>query len=512
MILNKLLNFLCCLLFVVTLQGFNFNSTVTNISVGSGPTGCAVTSDGNYVYVANKTANTVSVVQTSTNTVIKTITGFDQPNSVTINPAGTKAYVTNSRFSGANTVSVITIATNTITATITGFNAPYAMAITSDGLFGYVTNYGDPVGVPGNTVFYVNLTTNVIVGAAITVGNYPATIAITPDDAYVYVGNYRTGLPASGTISVIDSDTTSSTFKTVIKTITSSSSNSLFGPRQIAINPSGTYAYVVNYGNNFTSPPTTASAGKTVSVIDINPDNTTFNTIVNTITVGSQPSGIVIDPPGNYAYVTLYANGSTGSLVTIQLSDNTVLPPSVTLGRGPISLVMTPNSLSVYVVNFNDNNVNVLTINDTFAISVFNIPANTIINVFVSNIYLIAPGTTSPFTTTDYVFSASQLTSLDYSIYFTTADMFFASASQCAVINASYTPMCFLNPVSLRIFVNGGGELNNFYFDILYTALVSGANSFNIDYTTQNAELITTAGTVEYPGTLFILFNNYIPF
>lgn len=514
------LSFLC----IYTICSCGFDSSITDISVGSGPSGLACTPNGSYVYVANKTANTVSVINTKTNVVIKTITGFDGPNSVTINPLGTKAYVTNATFGGANTVSVVdTVSTsstfNTIVATIGGFNAPYAMAIMSSGEFGYVANYGDPSGVADNTVRYVNLTTNSIVGSAIVVGNYPAAISITPNSRYAYVSNYNTGVSGSGTISVIDTVSTSATFNTVIKTITG-----LFGPRQIAIDPKGAYAYVVNYGNNVTSPSTSTSAGTTVSVIDSNSANSsTFNTIVETITVGSQPSGITINPSGNYAYVTLYNDGKVGSLVTIQLSDNTVLSPSVVLRKGPLQAVVLPNGLSVYVVDYNDTLVQMLSVVNSLTISLLHIPALLSITVHLSNLYLIAQCPSTPLTVISNLLSSTELTDTDYSMYNTVVQLL-KNPIICSTLNPSYLAICGKIPKVLRVFINGvivanpfGGAIivkPGFYFDIPYfdknnKLLLRGASSFNIDFTTMTAQLITSSSTTFFPGTIYVIPDNY---
>jgi len=47
-----------------------FKTVVKTISVGTDPLGVAVTPDGSKVYVANQSDNTVSVIDTATNTVI----------------------------------------------------------------------------------------------------------------------------------------------------------------------------------------------------------------------------------------------------------------------------------------------------------------------------------------------------------------------------------------------------------------------------------------------------------
>jgi YVTN family beta-propeller protein len=101
------------------------NTVTATITVGSDTFGVAVSPDGSKVYVANDNADTVSVIDTATNTVTATITVGSGPFGVAVTPDGSKAYVA---ISGANTVSVINTATNTVKSTITdpSFNGPVA--------------------------------------------------------------------------------------------------------------------------------------------------------------------------------------------------------------------------------------------------------------------------------------------------------------------------------------------------------------------------------------------------
>jgi len=66
---------------------------VATVPVGASPIGVAATVTR--VYVANSGSNTVSVINTSTRAVIATINVGLNPNWVALNPAGTRAYVTN---------------------------------------------------------------------------------------------------------------------------------------------------------------------------------------------------------------------------------------------------------------------------------------------------------------------------------------------------------------------------------------------------------------------------------
>src|SRR5438309_77550 len=91
-------------------------------------------------YVTNGGDNTVSVIDTATNTVVATIPVRLFPGELAITPDGTRAYVTSP---GGATVSVIDTATNTVVATINfPFGvSPYGVAITPDGTRAYVADF-----------------------------------------------------------------------------------------------------------------------------------------------------------------------------------------------------------------------------------------------------------------------------------------------------------------------------------------------------------------------------------
>ena len=77
-------------------------------------------------YITNFNANTVSVIDTTSNTVAATIPVGSAPWGVAVSPDGSTVYVTNFF---DNTVSVIATTTNTVTATIPGFSEPIAFGV-----------------------------------------------------------------------------------------------------------------------------------------------------------------------------------------------------------------------------------------------------------------------------------------------------------------------------------------------------------------------------------------------
>jgi YVTN family beta-propeller protein len=93
------------------------------------------------------------------------------------------AYITNQ---GSNTVSVIDTATNTVSATIPVGRAPQGLAVAPDGNKVYVANFTLPTG----EVSVIETATNTVT-ATISVGNFPQGVAITPDGSKAYIANFR---------------------------------------------------------------------------------------------------------------------------------------------------------------------------------------------------------------------------------------------------------------------------------------------------------------------------------
>jgi DNA-binding beta-propeller fold protein YncE len=133
---------------------------------------------------------------------------------------------------------------------------------------------------------------------------------------------------------------------------TSSYSPSTSAPNFIAIAPSDTYAYVTlpNYQPNATSGNVTPSIG----VININ-----TNSVVETVTVGSNPYALAVTPDRSKLYVANQGDGihgtinaftivNTGSIVNLTPRTLTQQP-----SKAPIWLVARTDSQRVYVLEAN---------------------------------------------------------------------------------------------------------------------------------------------------------------
>jgi YVTN family beta-propeller protein len=119
-----------------------------------------------FAYITNNVSDTVSVIDTTTNTVIGTpIAVGDFPVGIAVNPAGTLVYVANG---GSNTVSVIDTATNTVIGVpIAVGNFPTGIAVNPAGTMVYVAN------TDSGTVSVIDTATNTVIGAPIDVGDNP---------------------------------------------------------------------------------------------------------------------------------------------------------------------------------------------------------------------------------------------------------------------------------------------------------------------------------------------------
>lgn len=339
------------------------NTVVATINTGVNPSGIAITSDNRTAYIANVNnyaitdEYTVSVLNLDKNTVKKTITdpNFNEPYTVTIDPDGEKAYVTNSN---GSTISIISTKTNKVIGLIPGFDGPSGMVIIPNGKRAYVNNYGGPQGLGGGngkTISVVDLKTNMIVDT-IEVGLGPVSLILSPDGKFVYVLNYENGIPGSGTMSIIQTKNNQ-----VIDTIPG-----LFGPFDLAITPNGKYIYVTNFGSNDFDP-----IGTTVSVINVKK-----RAITDTIDLSLQPSGIAIDPKGRFAYVTNYNSlyrhknfveltAGQGTVSIIDIKTNKVIPPTIAVGESPDRLAISSNGKFAYVSNFTGNALDVIALPQT---------------------------------------------------------------------------------------------------------------------------------------------------
>jgi len=307
--------------------------TVTaTVNVGSEPSGAAVSPDGTRVYVTNCMSNSVSVIDAAKNKVMDTVYVGSYPWGVAVSPDGTKVYVANT---ASNNISVIDTATNNVTATVKVGNLPYKIAVAPDGKKVYAVNSGIPPDYQG-TVSVIDAATNNVT-ATVNVEKDPHGIAVSPDGAKVYVVNSNSYPYYKGTVSVIDTTTNNVTATINVESL----------PHGIAVSPNGTRAYVaVDIPGGYSGKGNIDATSHTgaVDVID-----TTKNEVIARVSVGNYPYEVAVTPDGNEVYVVNYGSNTTSVIDTATNNVNT----TVLVGRSPTAVGIGPVIKSSSTIGLN---------------------------------------------------------------------------------------------------------------------------------------------------------------
>lgn len=325
--------------YTVTLTATNVGGsgvkTRTNYITISDPAG------SNNAYIPNQWNDTVAVVNTSTNTIVNTITVGSSPFGSAVSPDGARVYIVNK---DSNTVSVINTATNTVIATINVGTAPYCAVVSPDNSKVYVTNYGS------NSTTVINATTNTVI-TNVTVGWHPRGIAVAPNGSKVYVANWD-----GDSVSVINASS-----NTVTNTVS-------LGGDVYGIAASNTNIYACMY-----------FASK-INIIDA-----ATETITSNITVGTNPFGVAIAPDISRIYVTNYG----GNSVSVINATNKSVITTVSVGTNPMGVAFSTDESKAYIANWDSNTVSVInTTNNSIITNItgFNHPNG--LGIFIRKLYI----------------------------------------------------------------------------------------------------------------------------
>jgi YVTN family beta-propeller protein len=267
----------------------NTGSVKQTIGINNSFVGVGFSPSGDKIYVGGGTNDVKVFSSTAGGTyaaavppTIPVTPGSPAPSGLSVTPDGTRVYVA---LNLANAVAVINTATSAIVTRVPVGTYPYTTMVSADGAKVYVTNWGGKIPTPSD----------------VTDGMNP--VVVDP----------RTGIPVSGTVSVIDTASNS-----VVKTIDVG-----LHPTGMALSPSGDRLYITNANSD------------TVSVID-----TFTDTVVNTLYVGGDVPAATPEP------------------------DSGAGPhPALLLGASPNAVAVSPDGLTLYVANASQNAVAVVDAN-----------------------------------------------------------------------------------------------------------------------------------------------------
>lgn len=293
-------------------------------------------------YVGLFKDNAVAVIDTASDTVIRTIPIPAGPHGLAITPDGSRVFASSD---GDSKVSVIDTASDTVVDTIEVGAMPHGLALTPDGRTLLVAVFG------ASRVMFIDTASDAILGS-VPVGS-PHNIAITPDGASAFVASQKQGSTALVVLDVAARTQTGSVplDKTpralnvrpdggqLYFTVAGDDAVEVLDPRSLQIagripvgasphhplyTPSGEYALVVSQGTN--------------ELNQIDPES---NALTAKVTVGKNPHWIATDVDGETAFVT---NEDSGDVSVVNVDTMTVTA-TIPVGNGPRKIVLQPFAL-----------------------------------------------------------------------------------------------------------------------------------------------------------------------
>ena len=294
-----------------------------------------------YAYVTNISGNSVSVVNTASNTVSTVIPVCSGPTGVAVSPDGTRVYAACQ--SGA-AVSVIDASSNSVIDTIAVGGSPSQLAVRPDNSQVYVV-------IPAaDQIAVIDAASRSVVGR-IGVGSRPSSVAFDPSGSRAFVSNLW-----SSNVSVIDTAS-----RSVVNTFAAGS-----GPSDVEVSPDGNTVYVSNqYANSVSAH--SAASGAQIGVVSglVGPNSITlalggrrlFVTNGNgggataidasalsslaTCGTGSLPTSVAASADGSRVYVT---NQYSFSLSVIDAASNAVIGTVNRVGVYPVGVALRPGT------------------------------------------------------------------------------------------------------------------------------------------------------------------------
>ena len=305
---------------------------------------------GRFVYVANLVSNASDLSTISSYTINPTTgvltatspatvhTGWF-PQAITIDPKGRFVYTANtddstvSMFTINQTTGVLTPTSPATVSTVLPnqlISDPSFITVDPTGQFLYVTvSLSDGAAV---FMYTINQTTGLLTPtspATVETGGIPFQLVVSPNGKFAYVADNLAGNSTTDGVWEYTVNPTTG----VLQPTSSIAIPAGAGPTAVAVDPTNSYAYVVNRQDN------------TVSMYTINPDtgNLTLNASVTnpsgTIATGNLPFHADFDPSGKFLYVT-DEEGPT-SIYTVNTDGTLTNTASTGVATGALSTAFT---------------------------------------------------------------------------------------------------------------------------------------------------------------------------
>lgn len=306
------------------------HAEVAKIPVGKGPAILINTPDHAKVYTANWGDNTVSAIETASNTA-KSIAMPGRPYVIAIAPDGKRLYA---GCATSNEIKVIDTATDSVVDSFGMSELPASIIVSADGVTLYVAMLGVIPGLSGpGTLQAISAQTGAVVHPAIPVGTVPAWITMGPDGRKVYTLNFL-----SDDISVVDT----ASWKVEATISTGMGSQAIIG----GVTPDGSALYVTNFGS-----------AELVSI------DTSTNQISRRIKLDGKPVGVSFNADGSRVYTTdfgtasiaqdlgvgltyllsgVYSGGGSGQVRVFDTATGAPVGSTASTGPGATSVLVTP--------------------------------------------------------------------------------------------------------------------------------------------------------------------------
>lgn len=291
------------------------DGAIEDFTVGDDPRGVVFSSDGEFAYIANAGADTVSKVDADTRTIVDTAAVGEEPINLALRPGSNELWVTSF---ATSTVSIIDLTTfNTVTTTVgSGGFRPYSIAFSPDGAFAFVVNYA------ASLIAKIDTTTRMIVDSVTYTDYFPEGIALNADGSALYVS-----MTSQGTVVKLSTATLDELTTITVGTF----------PVDVVLSPDGTQLWVTN----------NASPAGSISVI-----STATDTVIDTIPTGTYPLGLAFGWDGNVWVVHSHVSAGPAK---ISYATREYLTTDLPIGGEAFELAARPGHKELYAtVNYDD--------------------------------------------------------------------------------------------------------------------------------------------------------------